>query len=257
MGHGHSTVNYDTAVSAPDLQSCINYLRLSLDSIQTACNYLQLPESDGDLADNKLASGLSNSPARGINFYRRQCEVVIEHLIQIQKRLLPIADGNIPTEIKNGQGPERQWPMHAMIELYRVVTTAENLIKDCCEQQSCLKAALKQAVVRSQNFAEICREIVWWTSIMYFPEAKMDYENEFMLEEAAQGDLEMVMGEVKKLIEDHTCSAEVCGSIHQNGDFCLAAQALRRWDGENIIALHGEISLPSFNRPQILNVEFL
>jgi hypothetical protein len=54
----------------------------------------------------------------------------------------------------------------ALKELYRVVTDAVSLIKECCDEQW-LRTAIRQRGDKiSEDFAEICYEVQWCTSIL-------------------------------------------------------------------------------------------
>lgn len=265
MGH---EVHIGDAVPATDG----DYLRLSLEAIQTARQHLHESSQQND-----------NRNHFSVKFYRCQCRVLVQHLVRVQGVLQEINKiSGISIDISKSRSSciHPPWPMQAVRDLYRLLTQARILIKDCCNESSSLKAALRYAQ-RSQAVADICKEIVWWKSAIYFhnnirhverpnmeledfPQPRLDYKDQYVLEMAAEIDRKSLMEELQKWNQEHLCSAENCGSsIHdRNGDspnFCLATQILRRWiDPKDLFAgnedsgNHQTLNLWRFNKEFLL-----
>ena len=126
-----------------------------------------------------------------------------------------------------------------------MLKVAEGFIKECCSEL-CLKAALRLGD-RTRAFAEAFKEVGWYTSVVYiiirhtkdpsvereeFPEARVVYTEQFMLEKAAKADEQALKLELERWRQEHLCSVEVCGVEQQGDPLCLAAQMLRRLNGE-------------------------
>jgi hypothetical protein len=129
-------------------------------------------------------------------------------------------------------------------ELYRVVTDALLLIKECRGEQW-LRAAIRQrSEMSSEDFVEICYEVQWCTSILCIclqsavrkqaavvePEAcdgRLSVLDRFKLEAAAYQDREDLKSYLKLLSQGHVCDASCARST---ADKCLAAQFSERLD---------------------------
>jgi hypothetical protein len=126
-------------------------------------------------------------------------------------------------------------------ELYRVVTDALSLIKECCGEQW-LRAAIRQRSDKSsEDFAEICYDLHWVTSLLCIslqtaassqdvilaPEdcdGRLGALDVFKLETAANQDREDLRSNLELLREGHVCGA---GCARSQAEKCLAAQFLR------------------------------
>ncbi len=127
-------------------------------------------------------------------------------------------------------------------ELYRVVTDALSLIKECRGEQW-LRAAIRQRSERSsEDFVEICYEVQWCTSILCIclqspvqaavvePEAcdgRLSVLDHFKLEAAANQDREDLRSYLELLSQGHVCYASCARSKPEK---CLAAQFFERLD---------------------------
>jgi serine/threonine protein kinase len=127
-------------------------------------------------------------------------------------------------------------------ELYRVVTDALSLIKNCCGEQW-LRAAIRQRSDKSwEDFAEICYDLHWFTSLLCIslqtaassqhvilaPEdcdGRLGALDVFKLETAAKQDREDLRWNLELLREGHVCDASCARS---QAEKCLAARLLRR-----------------------------
>jgi hypothetical protein len=129
-------------------------------------------------------------------------------------------------------------------ELYRVVTDALSLIKQCCGEQW-LRAAIRQRSDKSlEDFAEICYEVQWCTSLfcrfslqnvacsrrqdaILEPEdcdGRLDAFDLFKLETAAKQDREDLRSNLELLRHDHVCDDSCARS---EAEECLAARFLK------------------------------
>ncbi|CAK9230783.1 unnamed protein product [Sphagnum troendelagicum] len=127
-------------------------------------------------------------------------------------------------------------------ELYRVVTDALSLIKECHGEQW-LRAAIRQRSENSsEDFVEICYEVQWFTSILCIclqsavqaavvePEAcdgRLSVLDHFKLEAAANQDREDLRSYLELLSQGHVCDASCAMS---KAEKCLAAQFFERLD---------------------------
>ncbi|KAH9560743.1 hypothetical protein CY35_06G123400 [Sphagnum magellanicum] len=129
-------------------------------------------------------------------------------------------------------------------ELYRVVTDALSLIKECRDEQW-LRAAIRQRSEKSsEDFVEICCEVQWCTSVLCIclqsairkqaavvePEAwdgRLSVLDHFKLEAAANQDREDLKSSLKLLSQGHVCDASCARS---KAEKCLAAQFFKRLD---------------------------
>jgi serine/threonine protein kinase len=127
-------------------------------------------------------------------------------------------------------------------ELYRVVTDALSLIKECCGEQW-LRAAIRQRSDKSsEDFAEICYDLHWLTSLLCIslqtaassqdvilaPEdcdGRLGALDVFKLETAAKQDREDLRSNLDLLREGHVCEASCARSQPEK---CIAARFLRR-----------------------------
>ncbi|KAH9569015.1 hypothetical protein CY35_03G109800 [Sphagnum magellanicum] len=125
-------------------------------------------------------------------------------------------------------------------ELYRVVTDALSLIKACCGEQW-LRAAIRQRSDKSsEDFAEICYDLHWYTSLLCIslqtaassqdvilkPEdcdGRLGALEVFKLETAAKQDREDLRSNLELLREGHVCAASCARPLAEK---CLAAQFL-------------------------------
>jgi serine/threonine protein kinase len=125
-------------------------------------------------------------------------------------------------------------------ELYRVVTDALSLIKACCGEQW-LRAAIRQRSDKSsEDFAEICYDLHWVTSLLCIslqtaassqdvilkPEdcdGRLGALEVFKLETAAKQDREDLRSNLELLREGHVCAASCARPLAEK---CLAAQFL-------------------------------
>jgi hypothetical protein len=125
-------------------------------------------------------------------------------------------------------------------ELYRVVTDALSLIKECCGEQW-LRAAIRQRSDKSsEDFAEISYDLHWFTSLLCIslqtaassqdviltPEdcdGRLGALDVFKLETAAKQDREDLRSNLERLREGHVCGA--CCTRSQ-AEKCLAAKFL-------------------------------
>jgi hypothetical protein len=129
-------------------------------------------------------------------------------------------------------------------ELYRVVTDALSLIKQCCGQQW-LRAAIRQRSDKSlEDFAEISYDVQWCTSLfcrfslqnvvcsrrqeaILAPEdcdGRLDAFDLFKLETAAKQDREDLTSNLELLRHDHVCD-DTCA--RSEAEECLAARFLK------------------------------
>jgi hypothetical protein len=129
-------------------------------------------------------------------------------------------------------------------ELYRVVTDALSLIKQCCVGQW-LRAAIRYRSDKSlEYFAEICYEVQWCTSLfcrfslqnvacsrsqdaILAPEdcdGRLDAFDLFNLETAAKQDREDLRSNLELLRHDHVCDDSCARS---EAEECLAARFLK------------------------------
>lgn len=257
-----------------------DYLRLSVEAIQTARQHLHEPSQQNGTKNRfsvTAAGAATSSSARAAKFYRCQCRVLIRHLVRVRVMLQEINDtGVLSVDVSKSKSSctHPPWLMQVVRDLYRLLTQARILIEDCCNESSSLKAALRYGH-RSQAFADICKEIVWWKSAIYFhkniryverpnmeledfPQGRLDYKDQYDLEMAAEIDRKSLTEELQKWNQEHLCSAEDCGSsTHaRNGDFhnfCLATQILRRWiDPKDLFA--GNEDSPEQGNHQTLNL---
>jgi hypothetical protein len=129
-------------------------------------------------------------------------------------------------------------------ELYRVVTDALLLIKEC-RGERWLRAAIRQrSEMSSEDFVEICYEVQWCTSILCIclqsavrkqaavvePEAcdgRLSLLDHFKLEAAANEDREDLRSFLELLSQGHVCDA-CCAS--SKAEKCLVAQFFKRLD---------------------------
>jgi hypothetical protein len=131
-------------------------------------------------------------------------------------------------------------------ELYRVVTDAPSLIKEC-RGEPWLRAAIRQrSEISSEDFVEICYEVQWCTSILCIclqsasavrkqaavvePEGcdgRLSVLDCFKLEAAANQDREDLRSNLELLSQGHVCDASCAGSKDHN---CLPAQFFKRLD---------------------------
>ncbi|CAM6047206.1 unnamed protein product [Sphagnum compactum] len=129
-------------------------------------------------------------------------------------------------------------------ELYRVVTDALLLIKECRGEQW-LRAAIRQRSEKSsEDFVENCCEVQWCTSVLCIclqsavrkqaavvePEAcdgRLSVLDHFKLEAAANQDREDLKSYLELLSQGHVCDATCASSKAEN---CLAAQFFKRLD---------------------------
>jgi hypothetical protein len=127
-------------------------------------------------------------------------------------------------------------------ELYRVVTDALSLIKECCGQQW-LRAAIRQRSDRSSDdVAEICYDLHWFTSLLCISlqtaassqdvilapddcDGRLGALDVFKLQTAAKQDREDLSSNLEFLREGHVCGASCARS---QAEKCLAARFLRR-----------------------------
>jgi hypothetical protein len=125
-------------------------------------------------------------------------------------------------------------------ELYRVVTDALSLIKECYGEQW-LRAAIRQRSDKnSEDFAEICYDLHWFTSLLCIslqtaasgqdvilaPEdcdGRLGALDVFKLETAAKQDREDLRSNLERLREGHVCGA---GCARSQAEKCLAAKFL-------------------------------
>ncbi|KAH9569032.1 hypothetical protein CY35_03G110900 [Sphagnum magellanicum] len=126
-------------------------------------------------------------------------------------------------------------------ELYRVVTDALSLLKECCGEQS-LRAAIRQRSDKSsEDFAEICYDLHWVTSLLCIsfqtaassqdlilaPEdcdGRFGAHDVFKLQTAAKQDREDLRSNLDLLREGHICDASCARPPPEK---CLAARFLR------------------------------
>jgi hypothetical protein len=129
-------------------------------------------------------------------------------------------------------------------ELYRVVTDALLLIKEC-RGERWLRAAIRQrSEMSSEDFVEICYEVQWCTSILCIclqsavrkqaavvePEAcdgRLSLLDHFKLEAAANEDREDLRSFLELLSQGHVCDARCASS---KAEKCLVAQFFKRLD---------------------------
>jgi hypothetical protein len=127
-------------------------------------------------------------------------------------------------------------------ELYRVVTDALLLIKECRGEQW-LRAAIRQRSEKiSEDFVEICYEVQWCTSVLCIclqsavrkqaavvePEAcdgRLSVLDHFKLEAAANQDREDLRSNLELLKQGHVCDASCASS---KAEKCLAAQFFKK-----------------------------
>ncbi|CAK9254245.1 unnamed protein product [Sphagnum jensenii] len=132
----------------------------------------------------------------------------------------------------------------ALKELYRVVTDAVLLIKECCDEQW-LRTAIRQHGDKSfEDFAEICYEVQWCTSILCISlhsavtrqaaiveleacDGRLGAFDRFKLETAVSQDGEDLRSKLELLRQGHVCDVKC---VRSQTDPCLAAQLLVRLD---------------------------
>ncbi|CAN5951241.1 unnamed protein product [Sphagnum jensenii] len=169
---------------------------------------------------------------------KRQCKCVAQKLSEIREILR-----YVESAAGSANSLERREATLGK-ELYRVVTDALLLIKECRGEQW-LRAAIRQRSEKiSEDFVEICYEVQWCTSILCIclqsairkqaavvePEAcdgRLSVLDHFKLEAAANQDLEDLRSKLELLRKGHVCDAS-CGS--STAEKCLAAQFFKRLD---------------------------
>jgi serine/threonine protein kinase len=126
-------------------------------------------------------------------------------------------------------------------ELYRVVTDALSLIKECCGEQWLRAAVRQRSDKNSEDFAEICYDLHWVTSLLCIslqtaassqdvilaPEdcdGRLGALDVFKLETAAKQDREDLRSNLERLREAHVCDASCARS---RAEKCFAARFLR------------------------------
>jgi hypothetical protein len=167
---------------------------------------------------------------------KRQCKCVAEKLSETQEILKYVESAAGSANSLEG--------LEAMLgkELYRVVTDALFLIKECCGEQW-LRAAIRQrSEMSSEDFVEICCEVQWYTSVLCIclqsavrkqaavvePEAcdgRLSFLDHFKLEAAANQDREDLRSNLELLSQGHVCDASCASS---KAEKCLAAQFFLR-----------------------------
>jgi hypothetical protein len=225
-----------------------------------ATNFLLLVKAAIDKAKG-LTSG-ENEQRLKLN--KLQCKCIVEKLsAQTQEILNSVestcADSAVPFE-----------PYEATLkELYRVVTDALSMIKDCCAEKWLLTAIKQRAGTNIQDFAKILYEIEWCTlilcsmnprkvssagrqTVMFEPEGcngKLNAFDLFKLETASNEDRESLRLGSEHLRQDHVCdnTMEVC--LRFRSDACLATQLLEMLDKWAAALADGpmtsEIAVPS------------
>ncbi len=227
---------------------------------EMATNFLLLVKAAIDEAKG-LTSG-ENEQRLKLN--KLQCKCIVEKLsTQTQEILNSVestcADSAVPFE-----------PYEATFkELYRVVTDALSLIKDCCAEKWLLTAIKQRAGTNIEDFAKILYEIEWCNlilcsinprklssvgrqTVMFEPEGcngKLNAFDLFKLERASNEDRESLRLGLEHLRQDHVCdnTMEVC--LRFRSDACLATPLLEMLDKWAAALADGpmatEIAVPS------------
>jgi hypothetical protein len=206
-----------------------------------ATNFLLLVKAAIDKAKG-LTSG-ENEQRLQLN--KLQCKCIVEKLsAQTQEILNSVesicADSAVPFE-----------PYEATLkELYRVVTDALSLIKDCCAEKWLLTAIKQRAGTNIEDFAKFLYEIEWCAlilcginlrkvssagrqTVIFEPEGcngKLNAFDLFKLERASNEDRESLRLDLEHLRQYHVCdnTMEVCRRFRSEA--CLATQLLEMLD---------------------------
>ncbi len=169
---------------------------------------------------------------------KRQCKCVAQKLSETREIL---------KYVESAAGSANSLERHEATlgkELYRVVTDALSLIKECRGEQW-LRAAIRQrSEMSSEDFVEICYEVQWCTYILCIclqsavrkqaavvePETcdgRLSVLDHFKLEAAANQDREDLKSYLKLLSQGHVWDASCARSTAEK---CLAAQFSERLD---------------------------
>ncbi len=169
---------------------------------------------------------------------KQQCKCVAQKLSEIGKILK-----NVKSAAGSANSLERRDATLGK-ELYRVVTDALSLIKECRGKQW-LRAAIRQRSEKSsEDFVEIFCEVQWCTSVLCIclqsairkqaavvePEAcdvGLSVLDHFKLEAAANQDRKDLRSNLELLSQGHVCAASCASS---EAEKCLAAQFFKRLD---------------------------
>lgn len=209
----------------------------------------------------------------GAKCCRRQHEVLLNYVRRTLESLGHFEDLPALFLVDDTSRYKPSLPLQATRELKRVLTSARSLSEDCCCEISPLKATLRQAEW-SQAFADTLKEIQWCTSVVYhanicrnvkepftelkdFPwSAKIGYQEQLILEKAAEEDWQELMGELQNWFQDHSCSAEGCGNMHVQRDsrYCLATQAIGRWCQKSTTRKIGRRNVPKLGNAGVEDV---
>jgi hypothetical protein len=206
-----------------------------------AANFLLLIKAAIDEA-KRLTSG-ENEQRLKLN--KLQCKCIVEKLSANTQEILNSVESTC------ADSPVAFEPYEATLkELYRVVTEALSLIKDCCAEKSLLTAIKQRAGTNIEDFAKILYEIEWCTlilcsiyprkvssagrqTVMFEPEGcngKLNAFDLFKLERASNEDRESLRLGLEHLRQDHVCDNTTEDCLRFRNDACLATQLLEMLD---------------------------
>jgi hypothetical protein len=194
-----------------------------------------------DLAKERIVEALdltSGEKEQLLKLNKLQCKCVARKLSETQEILQSVesAAGSRTDVFDRCEA--------ALKELYRVVTDAVLLIKECCDEQW-LRTAIRQHGDKSfEDFAEICYEVQWCTSILCISlhsavtrqaaiveleacDGRLGAFDRFKLETAVSQDGEDLRSKLELLRQGHVCDVKC---VRSQTDPCLAAQLLARLD---------------------------
>jgi len=225
-----------------------------------ATNFLLLVKAAIDEAEG-LTSG-ENEQRLKLN--KLQCKCIVEKLSAQTQEILNSVESTC-TDSAVGFEPYEA----TLKELYRVVTDALSLIKDCCAEKWLLRAIKQRAGTNIEDFAKILYEIEWCTlilcsiiprnvssagrqTVMFEPEGcngKLNAFDLFKLERASNEDRESLRLGLEHLRQDHVCDNTMEDCLRFRSDACLATQLLEMLDKWTAALADGpmarEIAVPS------------
>lgn len=225
-----------------------------------ATNFLLLVKAAIDKAEG-LTSG-ENEHRLKLN--KLQCKCIVEKLSAQTQEILNSVESTC-TDSAVGFEPYEA----TLKELYRVVTDALSLIKDCCAEKWLLRAIKQRAGTNIEDFAKILYEIEWCTlilcsiiprnvssagrqTVMFEPEGcngKLNAFDLFKLERASNEDRESLRLGLEHLRQDHVCDNTMEDCLRFRSDACLATQLLEMLDKWTAALADGpmarEIAVPS------------
>ncbi len=220
----------------------ISYLRLEkkvLVFLERLAAVLIMAPNFLDLAKEAIVEALdltSGEKEQLLKLNKHQCKCVAHKLSETREVLQSVESveaGSSTDVFERCEAALKQ-------ELYRVVTDALSLIKECYGEQW-LRAAIRQRSDKnSEDFAEICYDLHWFTSLLCIslqtaasgqdvilaPEdcdGRLGALDVFKLETAAKQDREDLRSNLERLREGHVCGA---GCARSQAEKCLAAKFL-------------------------------